>query len=134
MKDFFPEEPFGCHGLEPSGVFHKCSLNAFDPAMRKILNAVREELGIEISINSGCRCKSHNAAIGGADRSAHLLGPDGFCHAVDIKCAWDRGRGLLQEALQRHGIRRFEASDLHLHADNAYYLPTPLLAAKRFLS
>ena len=126
MRDYFPEEPFGCRC--------RCGLNAFDPAMRKILNEVREELGIELSINSGCRCKSHNAAIGGAERSAHLLGPDGLCHAVDIKCAWDRGRGLLQEALQRHGIRRFEASDLHLHADNAYYLPSPLLAAKRFLS
>jgi hypothetical protein len=101
--------------------------------MRKILNEVREELGVELSITSGCRCKPHNEAIGGALLSAHLPGPDGRCHAVDIKCGWDRRRGLLLEALQRRGIRRFEASDLHLHADNAYYLPTPLLAAKRFL-
>lgn len=126
MRDYFPEEPFGCRD--------GCGLNAFDPAMRKILNEVREELGIPLIINCGCRCKKHNAAVGGADNSAHLPGPDGLCHGVDIKCLWDVTRGRLQEALQKRGIRRFEASDIHLHGDNATYLPKPVLASKRFLS
>jgi hypothetical protein len=30
------------------------------------------------------------------------------------------------------GIRRFEVSDLHLHVDNAAWLPTPLLKAVTF--
>ena len=123
-RDYFPEEPFGCRC--------GCGLDAFDPEMRRILNKVREELGIPLIINSGCRCEKHNAAIGGAPNSAHMVQSDGLCHAVDIKCLWDVTRGRLLEALQKHGIRRFEASNVHLHADNAPLLPRPVLAAVVF--
>ena len=109
-----------------------CGLDAFDPKMLKILNEVREELGFPIIITSGCRCEKHNAAIGGAKHSTHLPGPNGFCHAVDIKCLWDVTRGRLQEALQKRGIHRFEASNLHLHADDATWLPSPVLASVNF--
>jgi zinc D-Ala-D-Ala carboxypeptidase len=111
-----------------------CGLDAFDPKMLKILNEVREELGFPIIITSGCRCEKHNAAVGGVPNSAHLLGPDGWCHAVDVKCVSDFTRGRLLEAFQKRGIRRFEASEIHLHADNSPYLPRPVLASKRFLS
>lgn len=126
MKDFFPEEPFGCRC--------GCGLKAFDPAMRQILNEIRDELGVPLGINCGCRCKKHNEAVGGVFNSAHLRGPDGLCHAVDIRVVTGQFRGRLMEAFQRHGIRRFEASEVHLHADNATYLPTPVLVSKRFLS
>lgn len=124
MKDHFPEEPFGCRD--------GCGLDAFDPAMRQILNEVREELGIPLVINCGCRCKKRNAAVGGAPGSAHLPQPDGLCHGVDIKVLNPVTRGRLLEALRKRGIRRFEVSNLHLHADNAEWLPTPLLEATYF--
>ena len=40
---------------------------------------LREVLGTPLHINSGCRCYSHNKAIGGAAKSQHLRG-----HALDL--------------------------------------------------
>ena len=128
-KDYFAEEPFGCHGFEPGGIVHNCGLNLFDPKMRAILNAGRERYGRPIIINSGCRCEAHNAAVGGSRHSAHRIGPDDLCHAADIKVLSDITRAILHEIFWNLGIRRFEVSDLHLHIDNAIWLPTPLLAS-----
>jgi len=121
-KDYFSEEPFGCHC--------GCGLQSFDPFLRSILNQGRERFGRPIIINSGCRCEAHNREIGGARRSAHLPGPDGLCHAADIKCLSDITRAQLHQIFFELGIRRFEASDLHLHIDTASgWLPSPLLKA-----
>ena len=106
-----------------------CGLQAFDPAMLAVMNMARARFGRPIVLNSVCRCVDHNAAVKGARRSAHLVGPDGFCHAADICVVSDITRGELQEIFHDLGIRRFEVSDLHLHVDNAIWLPTPLLKA-----
>jgi hypothetical protein len=100
--------------------------------MRTLMNAARALFGRPIVLNSACRCAAHNQAIGGARKSAHLVGPDGLCHAADIKCLSDITRGELQEIFAHLGIRRFEVSDQHLHVDNAVWLPTPLLKAVIF--
>jgi hypothetical protein len=131
-KDYFPEEPFGCHGLEPGGVIHRCDLDAFDPMMRLILNKAREKFGRPLIINSGCRCAGHNAAVKGSGHSAHLVGPDGLCHAADIKVLSDITRAKLYHIFYDLGIRRFEVSNFHLHVDNTAWLPTPLLASVTF--
>jgi uncharacterized protein YcbK (DUF882 family) len=109
-----------------------CGLSAFDPKMHALLNTARDMVGRPIILNSACRCYLHNASIGGARKSAHLVGPDGFCHAVDIRCVSDITRAELQEIFLHLGIRRFEVSDQHLHVDNATWLPTPLLKAVNF--
>jgi len=124
MKDYFSEEPFGCRD--------KCGLSSFDPALRDILNRGRERFGRPLVINCGCRCAAHNAAVGGARKSAHLPWPDGFCHGCDIKCLSDITRASLYKIFYDLGIRRFEVSNLHLHIDNATWLPTPLLASVTF--
>jgi hypothetical protein len=133
MMDYFPEEPFGCHGIEPGGIIHNCGLNAFDPKMRDILNLGREKYGKPIIVSSGCRCKAHNAAIGGARRSGHLPGPDAKCHATDLYEESAIERAILHRIFYELGIRRFEVSDKHLHVDNAdFYLPTPVLSGVNF--
>ncbi len=124
MRDHFPEEPFACRC--------GCGLDAFDPTMRQILNAVREELDIPLIVNCGCRCEAHNEAVSGAPNSAHMVQPDGLCHAVDVKVLHPVTRGRLLEALQKRGIRRFEVSNKHLHADNSPLHPRPLLEVKWF--
>jgi len=124
MKDYFSEEPFGCRD--------KCGLNAFDPALRDILNRGREKFGRPLVINCGCRCAAHNAAVGGKRHSAHLPAPDGLCRAVDIKVLSDITRAILYKIFYDLGIRRFEVSNLHLHIDNARWLPTPALASVTF--
>ena len=123
MRDYFPEG-FACPD--------HCGLDAFDPALRVILNLGRERFGRPIIVNSACRCEAHNKKVGGAKHSAHLIGPDEKCHAVDTKCLSDITRAILYKIFYDLGIRRFEISDAHLHIDNATWLPTPLLKAITF--
>ena len=52
-----------------------------DLKMVKHADAIRERLGKPISINSGLRCKTHNANVGGVSNSQHLYGT-----AADLGC------------------------------------------------
>jgi len=119
FKHFKPEE-FSC----PC-----CGLQKIDPELVRILDEVREETGIVMVINSGTRCVKHNTDVGGARLSAHLVYGE-YSHAADISCTNDIERGQLAEACYKRGIRRFEASDLHLHVDNA--TSSPMLKAVVF--
>lgn len=132
-KYFGPNaEEFRCHGFNPDGSAHDCGLNTIDPQLVEICDNVRAELGIPLLVSSGTRCAQHNADVGGAGHSAHLTGPDGKSHAVDIVCNNDILRAKLRERFAERGITRFEVSNKHLHADNAWYLPGPILAAVTF--
>ena len=124
IMDYFPEEPFRCRD--------GCGLDAFDSTLRSILNQAREKFGKPLTINCGCRCKKHNAEVGGAEHSAHLPWLDGLCHAVDIKVLNDGTRSRLYKIFWDLGLRRFEVSGLHLHVDNAAWLPSPILASVNF--
>lgn len=52
-----------------------------DMNMVKIADEIRARIGKPISINSGLRCKTHNANVGGVSNSQHLLGK-----AADLGC------------------------------------------------
>ena len=52
-----------------------------DMSMVKIADEIRARIGKPISINSGLRCKTHNANVGGVSNSQHLLGK-----AADLGC------------------------------------------------
>ena len=52
-----------------------------DMDMVKIADEIRARIGKPISINSGLRCKTHNANVGGVSNSQHLLGK-----AADLGC------------------------------------------------
>ncbi len=54
------------------------------------LEHMRQELDFDIIINSGYRCEDHNAAVGGAPRSWHLL------FATDI-CPEDNDNHMLKD-------------------------------------
>lgn len=122
--DYFKDSEFICRC--------GCHLNRLDPKMRAILNDARAILGKPIVITSGSRCERYNTAIKGAKHSAHLVGPDNYTHAADIQCYSDITRADLHRIFQLLGIRRFEVSDLHLHVDNAHWLPIPILASVNF--
>ena len=51
-----------------------------DEGLVKLLERIREHFGKPVTITSGIRCTSHNAAVDGASRSQHLYGT-----AADIK-------------------------------------------------
>ena len=100
-----------------------CGLDAIDMNLIRALDFIRERFGRPIIITSGCRCENHNKAVRGQPRSAHLIGPDGLCHAVDIACCAPSTRSKLLFLARGFGITRFGIGSTFLHFDNAPYLP-----------
>lgn len=58
-----------------------CGANNINHDLVKILEKVREHFGKPVIINSGVRCKTHNARVGGVSNSQHL---DTYGTAADI--------------------------------------------------
>lgn len=52
-----------------------------DERMVRIADAIRKRIGKPITVNSGLRCKIHNANVGGVSNSQHLYGT-----AADLGC------------------------------------------------
>ena len=57
-----------------------CGFDEIDPLLVSTLQRLRDEVQRPVVVNSGCRCKSHNAAVKGSKSSQHLRGK-----AADIK-------------------------------------------------
>lgn len=45
-----------------------------DEQLVRLLEKIRNHFGVPITINSGIRCKTHNANVGGASASQHMKG------------------------------------------------------------
>lgn len=59
-----------------------CGNNLITDDVVTLCSDIKNELGEAISINSGYRCKTHNAAVGGVSNSQHVKG-----NAADISCS-----------------------------------------------
>lgn len=57
-----------------------CGFDDIDPLIVTTLQRLRDEVQRPVVVNSGCRCRSHNAAVKGAPNSQHMRGK-----AADIK-------------------------------------------------
>jgi uncharacterized protein YcbK (DUF882 family) len=57
-----------------------CGFDEIDPLIVTTLQRLRDEVQRPVVVNSGCRCRSHNAAVKGAPQSQHMQGK-----AADIK-------------------------------------------------
>ena len=57
-----------------------CGFDDIDPLLVSTLQRLRDEVQRPVRVNSGCRCKSHNAAVKGAPNSQHMQGK-----AADIR-------------------------------------------------
>ncbi|MBF0516964.1 MAG: peptidase M15, partial [Nitrospirae bacterium] len=66
----------------------------------------------ELKITSGCRCVSHNKAVGGKSDSAHLKGL-----AVDIAIDNSHERYLVTKAAITAGIERLGIGTSLIHLD-----------------
>jgi zinc D-Ala-D-Ala carboxypeptidase len=76
------------------------------------LQEIRDLCKFSLKINSGFRCKKHNAKVGGKKDSSHLLGI-----AVDIAIANDYTRlAFLSSAIQV-GIKRIGIAKTYIHVD-----------------
>lgn len=45
-----------------------------DYKLVEFLDEIREHFDAKMTINSGCRCLSHNASVSGAEKSWHMQG------------------------------------------------------------
>lgn len=57
-----------------------CGFDTVDTKLIEVLQWLREEVNVPITITSGCRCVKHNKLIGGVYGSQHTLG-----RAADIQ-------------------------------------------------
>ena len=74
---YFKKQEFACKcGKYCNGYPAEIDMN-----MVKIADKIRNRIGKPITINSGLRCKTHNANVGGVSNSQHLLG-----NAADLGC------------------------------------------------
>jgi uncharacterized protein YcbK (DUF882 family) len=74
LSEHFDSSEFTCHccGELPE--------QGMDPALLEVLERVREYFDAPVTVVSGYRCPKHNAEVGGARSSQHLLGT-----AADIR-------------------------------------------------
>lgn len=64
-----------------------CGMNDTDQRLINMCQKIRDELGVPVRVNSGCRCKVHNARVGGVPNSQHILG-----YAADLSCSLGAAR------------------------------------------
>jgi len=76
------------------------------------LDAVRNELGGPIRVNSGYRTPEHNKKVGGVADSPHLYG-----YAADLSVGNGRDRYRLITLLLKHGINRIGIGKNYIHID-----------------
>ena len=68
-----------------------CGEAEVSPFLIEVLQRLRDILGVPITVTSGRRCTAHNAAVGGAKNSQHLLGL-----AADIRAEGWTAKDLLR--------------------------------------
>lgn len=66
-----------------------CGKNEIDQRIINMAQAIREELGVPVRVNSGYRCEKHNAKVGGVKGSFHTKGL-----AADLSCELARSENV----------------------------------------
>jgi len=104
-----------------------CGVDAVSPNLVETLERMRAALNrrragsVEqgLTIVSGCRCSSHNAAEGGVLGSAHLtdLAAREYCEAADLAAPASRDRYQLLRAALDVGITRIGIGRTFVHVD-----------------
>jgi len=97
-----------------------CGSNLMSLFFVEQLDEARELAMIPFVINSGYRCESHDAALGG--KGNHTTG-----RAVDIKCDTSRERIKIVKALLAVGFDRIGIGKTFIHADDVNGKPPEVM-------
>lgn len=89
-----------------------CGQLEMEHSFMRDLHEARKIAQTPMAINSGFRCLTHNAAIGGSISSSHILGL-----AVDIKTVGSRERFVILNALIEVGFTRIGIAKTFIHVD-----------------
>ena len=98
-----------------------CEKNNINMQLVAALDMARKDAGIPIRISSGCRCKAHNARVGGVPDSAHVGG-----YAVDIQITNSADRIRIVKALMRY-FDRIGIDKQFVHVDIDPSKPGPAM-------
>jgi len=66
LSEHFSREEFACKC--------GCGFDVVDAQLLEMLEDIRTRFNKPVKINSAARCPTHNKAVGGGERSQHLLG------------------------------------------------------------
>ena len=117
LSDHFSASEFACscgcgYGTRP----HDVSAELLD-----LLERMREEYG-PIHLNSGCRCRTWNAHVGGVAHSAHCLG-----QAADLRISGGRDRRKMLDIAVLCWASGLGMANTYIHVDVAEdgILPRP---------
>ena len=73
----------------------KCGCgNEIDQRVIDMAQTIRDALGVPVHVNSGYRCKQHNARVNGVKGSKHILGK-----AADLACS--KGAKVMFETVKK---------------------------------
>lgn len=113
----FKSTEFDCHGDGCCGVTH------IDTALVDILQKIRDNFKQPITINSGYRCSTHNAKVGGAKSSLHKEGKAADIVVKNVKPA---EVAKFAESIGVKGIGLYET------AKDGYFVHVDTRASKGF--
>jgi len=105
--NYFTREEFHCK-------CGNCTTNEIKDELIAKLDKARDIAGVPFRINSGYRCESHNASVGGSPNSLHKLG-----RAADIHVADNHSRYMILKGLFEAGLDRVLIYKTFIHADIA---------------
>ncbi len=109
MSEYFPSKYFN---RSEFACQCGCGFNTIDYAVVDALEVIREHFDQPVTVTSGCRCKSHNKAVGGSTGSQHLQG-----RAADIIVKGVPAR-LVQELAENIGVSGLGSYDTFTHIDS----------------
>jgi Peptidase M15 len=96
-----------------------CGSKDVDPELIQKLERLRNLLRVPLVIDSGVRCKTYNAKVGGKPNSAHLTG-----EAADLRCIKSRTRFTMKRLIYAWSLfSRVGNGDTFLHVDISSTLP-----------
>jgi len=90
-----------------------CGLIIVIPSFFLKINRVRGIVGHPLTVNSWCRCPTHNTLVGGSATSSHLNG-----WAVDLACPTEYIKYRILLAAGKVGFRGVGVGKNFIHLDN----------------
>lgn len=93
---YFKKEEFTCHC--------GCGMNNIDLKLVKLLDDIRGHYNSPLIVTSPCRCRKHNAEVGGVQGSRHVLGKasDFYVKGVGVQSLLAYCQGLVNKGLARY--------------------------------
>jgi hypothetical protein len=117
LSDNFYVSEFACHG---SGC---CGIVKIDESLVSYVQKIRDHFGKPVTVNSGYRCSTHNANIGGANGSRHTKG-----QAADIAVK-DVAPAEVAKYAERIGVKGI---GLYETAKDGYFVHVDTRKSKSF--